>query len=94
MVRFPTTGWSLGLMPGAVHATLDRKAEDSLAEADAVEAAVMSGDDGPAVLAYADTPQLVRAAYPWLQMGLQMVSRPVAATKASRSTRRRSPWPT
>jgi hypothetical protein len=75
-----TPSWSIsdkwmvfGLMPGAVHATLDRTAADSLSAAEPV-AAVMSGGEGPAVLAYADTPQLVRAAYPWLQMGLQMLS--------------------
>jgi hypothetical protein len=75
-----TPSWSIsddwlvvGLMPGAVHATLDRTAADSLGAAEPVEA-VMSGGEGPSVLTYADTPQLVRAAYPWLQMGLQMLS--------------------
>ncbi len=61
-----------GLLPDAVRSALDREAEDSLATSDAVGEALEA--DGPAAIFYQDTPQLVRSAYPFVQMGVQMLS--------------------
>jgi len=71
--------WSVGedwfvfsLSPQTVRSVLERKAEDSLAEAPVVAEAL--GKGGVAAIAYQDTPQLVRSVYPWLRMGVQMAS--------------------
>lgn len=61
------------LSPAAVQSTLERSVEDSLATAPPVQAAFNS-EGGVSVLAYQDTPQLVQAVYPWLQMGVQMAA--------------------
>jgi hypothetical protein len=64
--------WAVfGLLPPAVQAALDRKPEDSLAKSDSAAAALA---DGAAGFVYQDTPQLVRSAYPFVQMGVQMMS--------------------
>ena len=60
-----------GVLPQAVQSALDRKAEDSLGANEAV-AAVLK--DGPSAFAYQDTPQLVRSAYPFMQIGVQMLA--------------------
>jgi hypothetical protein len=64
--------WAVvGLLPQAVRSALERKAEDSLAEAPGMAEALA---DGAAALSYQDTPQLVKTAYPWVQIGVQMAS--------------------
>jgi hypothetical protein len=60
---------AFGLNPQTVRSTLEREAEDSLAENPAAAEALSAG---PASLAYQDTPQLVRSIYPWIQIGVQM----------------------
>jgi len=67
-----TDGWlAFGLQPQAVRSLVARNAADSLAKVDAVTAALA---DGPAVLIYQDTPRLVQSAYPWVQIGMGMLS--------------------
>jgi hypothetical protein len=61
-----------GLLPEAVRSALDRDAEDSLATSEAVREAREA--DAPSTIFYQDTPQLVRSVYPFVQMGVQMLS--------------------
>jgi hypothetical protein len=63
----------VSLSPQAVRSVLERKAEDSLSEAEGVSK-VLEAKDGVAALAYQDTPQLVESVYPWLQIGVQMAA--------------------
>ena len=62
----------VGLSPQSVRAALERKAEDSLAADEAIRQTLER--EGAAALSYQNTPQFVRSAYPWLQMGIQMGS--------------------
>lgn len=62
-----------GLMPQAVRDVLDRSEDQSLADVPEVQA-VLAEADGPAVIAYQDTPRLVRSVYPWVQLGGQMLA--------------------
>jgi hypothetical protein len=66
----------IGLMPAAIQSAVERKAEGSLASSAAVKDA-LSAKPAPAALMYQDTPALVRSAYPWLQIGVQMISGPL-----------------
>lgn len=66
----------VGLLPQTVAAVLDRQEEGSLADIEAIEVAFDSAE-GPSVIAYQDTPRLVRSLYPWLQMGVQAISSPL-----------------
>ncbi|HYO23329.1 MAG TPA: DUF1559 domain-containing protein, partial [Lacipirellulaceae bacterium] len=63
----------VGLLPQAVQAAVDRQSEDSLAESESL-ADAFSGERGPSEIFYQDTPQVVRSAYPFVQMGVQMAS--------------------
>lgn len=64
--------WAVvGLLPQAVRAALEREADDSLASAPSIAEALA---EGAAALGYQDTPQLVKVAYPWVQIGVQMAS--------------------
>jgi hypothetical protein len=72
--------WSVGedwfvisLSPQTTRTVLGRKAEDSLATAAGVKEA-LEVEGGVSAIAYQDTPQLVRKVYPFIQMGLQMLS--------------------
>lgn len=67
-----TDGWLvIALQPQAVRSLVDRQPEDSLAHVEAVAAAM---EDGPAAMFYQDTPRLVLSVYPWLQIGVGMLS--------------------
>jgi hypothetical protein len=73
-----TEKWAvIGLTSQAVQASLARSPADSLSTVDAVKRQ-FGGDDVPSALVYQDTPQLVKSLYPWLQMGLQMVTAQLA----------------
>jgi hypothetical protein len=65
-----------GIMPQAVQAALDRRADESLAAAPSVGEA-MKVDVPPAALFYQDTPALVRSLYPFAQLGVTMISGPL-----------------
>jgi hypothetical protein len=69
-----TDQWMVfALQPQAIRALVERQPEDSLAQSEVVREA-LADEHGPAMLMYQDTPQLVRSVYPWVQMGVQMLS--------------------
>ena len=72
-----------GLSPQAVRTALERSPDDSLGVVavpddsladQASVAAALDAEGGASLIAYQDTPQLVRSVYPWLQIGIQMAS--------------------
>ena len=68
----------IGLVPQTLRAVITRAAdsddkEKSLADVSAVRD-LLSTNNAPAVIAYCDTPRLVRSLYPLVQMGAQMLS--------------------
>jgi type II secretory pathway pseudopilin PulG len=68
-----TDEWLIvGLLPQAVQAAVERESDDSLAAHPAV--GPLFDGAAPAALFYRDTPQAVRSAYPFVQIGLQMLS--------------------
>jgi hypothetical protein len=69
-----TDDWLVvGLLPQAVQAAVERDPATTLATNPDVAPLFESGA-APAALFYQDTPQVVRSAYPLVQMGLQMLS--------------------
>lgn len=63
----------ISLSPQAVRAALDRQTDDSLADAVGVVDSI-GVEGGVSIIAYQDTPRLVRSLYPWINMGVQMAS--------------------
>jgi hypothetical protein len=63
----------IGLLPQAVQAAVERDPANSLVTNPDVAPLFESGA-APAALFYQDTPQVVRSAYPLVQLGLQMLS--------------------
>lgn len=81
-----TDGWLVvGLLPHAVQAAVERRADDSLAT-NAVVAPLFERDVTPAAIFYHDTPQLMRSAYPLVQIGFQMLSSQLRAQGISIDT--------
>jgi hypothetical protein len=63
----------VSMSPQTTRTVLERKNEESLAEAPGV-AAALKAQGGVSSIAYQDTPALVRSLYPWLRIGLQMAA--------------------
>ena len=63
----------LGFMPQTIRDVLERTDRDSLADHEQIRE-VLDAPDGPAVIAYQDTPRIVQSVYPWIQMGVHALA--------------------